>query len=31
MSPVMCPVIESNLILFEARVKASQARMTQAT
>lgn len=31
MSPEVCPVIEGNLFLFKARVKAGQARMTQAT
>lgn len=31
MSPEVCPVIEGNLLLFEARVKADQARIAQAT
>lgn len=31
MSTEVCPVIEGNLLLFEAEVKAHQASMTQAT
>lgn len=30
MSPEVSPVIEGNLLLFEARVKAHQARITEA-
>lgn len=31
MSTEVCPVIEGNLLLFEAKVKADQASMTKAT